>query len=106
MPWDPWNLVCTLPSVITLTDSNSIYRLEIVHKDFSAVSLRISDASAQLTESRDGSYLDITVRNRLPCVSLVTDAHLLELTTSKGYTSQRSHRYPDRAWLRTFIVYH
>ncbi|EIM89936.1 uncharacterized protein STEHIDRAFT_92528 [Stereum hirsutum FP-91666 SS1] len=54
-------LVKSLGEAVGLLDT------DMIHHDFPAISLRIATPNARLAESKDGSFLDVTVRNRLPC---------------------------------------
>ncbi|THH18490.1 hypothetical protein EW146_g2511 [Bondarzewia mesenterica] len=58
---------------------------DIQYQDHPAISIRISSLDAKLADSKDGSFIDATVHNRLPC-----DIPLDEISvTLKGRGSER-----------------
>jgi hypothetical protein len=54
--------------VATMDTEGSFFLSDLRHPDHPAISLRVENM-AKLAENRDGSYLNVTVRNYLPCVS-------------------------------------
>lgn len=46
-----------------------LHRVDIAHPDHPAVSIEVS-TNARIAETEDGCYLDVTILNRLPCVSV------------------------------------
>lgn len=43
--------------------------LDMTYSEHPALSVKLSGSDAKLSETEDGSYLEVTVHNRLPCVS-------------------------------------
>lgn len=59
-----WNQVCS-PSRL---DTNAeIFELDLAHPDHPAMAVRVS-SEAKLAETEDGSFLEVTINNNLPCV--------------------------------------
>jgi trafficking protein particle complex subunit 10 len=56
--------------------------LDLAHPDHPAIAMRVS-SDAKIAEAEDGSFLDVTVQNHLPCVSTFKNIFTTSLVVSQ-----------------------
>ncbi|KZT68199.1 hypothetical protein DAEQUDRAFT_693019 [Daedalea quercina L-15889] len=78
---------------------------DMLYLDHPALSITVSEAQARLAQDQDGSLLDVTVRNRLPC-DLPVDEVVAVLTGHEGvqltFSAQVSTARPGSTKLTLF----